>query len=329
MNAQCGSCAIEERAALGYLLSLHRRPIESLVLEVTESRGFCGTHTRWFLRTSPNPRMPVLVYRYVIVSALRARRKRWRLPRTPCPACAVGEHAVERALDKRGDSDTHCGRHSLDDDVVGSVYVDHDAAVRAHLRNLQTRAGDGCDLCRARAEAEAHSLAASTRSVAPSTMCDAHLADLAFIDSDAVRRRTGQRSGEADCIVCRAGRQTEDLPFSDTGALCLAHAERFEAGRQKRRRAMDLRLEILAWELHELGRKLAWNGRVEELGVERDVWLRAPLLLDGRVALGRGRNALAQALGCASLTHAAGRVLGGDGARLEPPSCTANGPWLT
>jgi hypothetical protein len=215
--------------------------------------------------------MPVLVYRYVISSILRAHAKHWRLPRAPCPACVVAARVRDEV---RAEHDpTSC--------------VDTDAPRRAGLHATASHDDDGCEACRRGVEA---ALAA----LRPGPLCDVHVADLMLVDPGAATVRVAT----TDCIACRARAQGERSALRDASAtaLCVAHAERTARRRKAHRTGIDLRLEVMLWELDELDRKLLWNGRAEELGAERDAWLRAPVLLDGRVALGAGSCALRRAL---------------------------------
>jgi hypothetical protein len=78
------------------------------------------------------------------------------------------------------------------------------------------------------------------------------------------------------------------LAYEESRGVCHRHARGF-AGRPAHSvitTRLCAGLGVLAWELGEAGRKVAWPARHEPAGAEATAWLRVLAQLDGRVFLG-------------------------------------------
>jgi hypothetical protein len=106
-----------------------------------------------------------------------------------------------------------------------------------------------------------------------------------------------------DCTACAAVAEAEaaaiDLlrvglrdarlraAFLDSHGLCLHHRHRLPTvSASLPHERLQVRLGIMAWELHDAARKTGWSARYHFRGNESEGWIRAPALLDGRVYLG-------------------------------------------
>jgi hypothetical protein len=203
---------------------------------------------------------------------------------------------------------------------------DRDAGLRARIRDHLPREHPtsanstldvlveslvvSCPLCHAAGVAEQALLAAAAEGHAPDDCCGGHLRDLAGIDADAARRIevvvTRNRLSEAGtrgCALCRAlavvdERQTQLLLVGLNDARVrrsyeagpgLCHQHVLNLGNRAPpvvAAVLSSRVDVLHWELDEAVRKISWSDRYETPGAESDAWLRAPLQLNGHVALG-------------------------------------------
>jgi hypothetical protein len=196
-------------------------------------------------------------------------------------------------------------------------------------RRVGSRRGAQCDascgICRRVSGVELDLLTRIVRGFVPGSprLCDAHLLDIAAIDAEAGneaalglfdrrcraltpatggRSRTPAETQRKNCAVCGESSEVERWACRNTRreaasveSVCLAHVERMGRGARGRTVVahLDARLEGAAWEVAELERKLTWDGRVETIGIERNICVRIPVLLDGRVSLGAPVNVLA------------------------------------
>jgi hypothetical protein len=87
--------------------------------------------------------------------------------------------------------------------------------------------------------------------------------------------------------------------YQESHGICLRHLRCIESPEAAAlpRRVLRARLEIIAWELEEAGRKSSWSYRYEARGDEDSAWRRAPVLLDGRSFHGAPAAAWAPARG--------------------------------
>jgi hypothetical protein len=76
--------------------------------------------------------------------------------------------------------------------------------------------------------------------------------------------------------------------FERGHGLCVRHAMQLPDGQSARvaRRHAEAQLSLTAWEVGEAAHKYAWAFRHETSGPEQDAWMRARVLIDGRVTRG-------------------------------------------
>ena len=212
-----------------------------------------------------------------------------RLALGSCPVC-LATGLIERDYVR-----WYCERTGEHDPSLES---DPGELCSPHLHDLaiadQRAAIDAAHRKRAARQAELRRLLDTTSRIPASTRRrrnSAHGLDgaraevLAEHHCSACHARTGVDHSQLALVAASVSLASIRECYVNSHGLCARHALRLhedEAAGLAKRHA-DARLGVLAWELHESGRKQAWGYRHEPSGPEQDAGLRAAAQIDGRV----------------------------------------------